>query len=107
MSINHWKLLGQLKNSLSKITNDKFFQNVLGKDTFHMINKIPVVFSNEFLKYFEQYSQGTKFNKNDAKSQQNLPTVLQDAKTKLKTKDGIKEIKPKWKIKRSVSKVFL
>lgn len=72
-----------------------------------MINKIPVVFSNEFLKYFEQYNQGTKFNKNDAKSQQNLPTVLQDAKTKLKTKDGIKEIKPKWKIKRSVSKVFL
>jgi calcium-independent phospholipase A2-gamma len=104
MSINHWKLLGQLKNSLSKITNDKFFQNVFGKDTFHMINKIPVVFSNEFLKYFEQYNQGTKFNKNDAKSQQNLPTVLQDAKTKLKTKDGIKEIKPKWKIKRSVSK---
>ncbi|XP_044263823.1 calcium-independent phospholipase A2-gamma-like isoform X2 [Tribolium madens] len=99
MPVNQWKFLIVLKDSLSKLTNDKNLQNVFGKDSFQVIyNKLPTDLNNTITKYIGQISHFNRLARHDSETSGNLPTVF-------KTKPGIEaKVAPKWKNKGRVSK---
>lgn len=104
MPLNQWKFLIGLKDSFSKITNDKNLQNVLGKDTLEVIYKFPVDFSNSLMKYIGQISSLNRIGRYDGETVGNLPTILKDFNSKIKLTTEAKPT-PKWKSYGRMSKV--
>lgn len=102
MSFNQWKLLNNLKDAVSKITNDKSIQNTFSKDFLQLVQKLPPsLYTNNVIKYFET---GTTLTKDETKVDKNeesyVPSVFQDLKNKISTKDPVKANKTavaKWK----------
>lgn len=66
MSFNQWKILNNLKDAVSKITNDKSIPNTFSKDFLQLIQKLPPsLYTNTVFKYFET---GPLLNKNETKT---------------------------------------
>lgn len=110
MSFNQWKILNNLKDSLSKIINDKSIQNTFSKDFLQLIQKLPPsLYTNNVMKYFET---GTTLAKDETKIDKNeesyLPSVFHGLKNKITIKDQVKAsntIVPKWKQTTAVMEV--
>ncbi|EFA06525.2 calcium-independent phospholipase A2-gamma [Tribolium castaneum] len=98
MPINQWKFLIVLKDSLSKLTNDKNLQNVFGKDAFQVIQKIPLDLNNTITKYIGRISNFNRLARYDPETSGTLPTIFA-SKLAVDIKTG-----PKWKNKGRVSK---
>lgn len=98
MSVNEWKFLNQLKDSMTKI-NNKFLQ----KRVSEIINKVNLNSANDVLKvlreiYREQSIESSKFTNDQSPPLQNIVSKLQHQE-----KSSVKE--KKWETRSVISKV--
>ncbi|CAH0552149.1 unnamed protein product [Brassicogethes aeneus] len=103
MSLNHWKIFLQLKDHISKLTNDKTMQINFSKDLVNVLQKLPPsYYTKELIKLFETQTNPPKEQKeNEAKesSSNYIPTVIKGIKDKIGVakEEKPKIIIPKWK----------
>lgn len=95
MSLNQWKLFIQLKDAISKLSNDKTIPANLTKDFMQILQKLPPsIFKHDLMKYVDNFTN----QKSDSNAEGYLPTVIKGIKHKIgKAKeDKVKDV-PKWK----------
>lgn len=115
MSLNQWKLLIQLKETISKLYNDKSLQNVLNKDIIQVFQNLPRNFRSELLKYVDQSminkSISTSNKLKTHEESNNLVMTIPPNKDSVskpeKVKDILKAPLPKWRSSKDIiSKVI-
>ncbi|KAJ3650285.1 hypothetical protein Zmor_021982 [Zophobas morio] len=95
MSLNQQKIVHHLKDSVSKITNNKIVQDFFEKQSLQIVQRLPVRFISDFLKYVEQCIDRSK--NNDVLLLENLKHF----NTKFNIKRSI-VVAPKWNRKSTI-----
>lgn len=117
MALTQWKLFNQIKDYITKFSNDKNFQNVLNKEFAQLLQKYqPSVYGDSIVRNFES-AVSTKNNerKNKAKAlpepkmeqtSLTIPNVLNKLMPASNKEEIVVEVQPKWKdTTTSISKV--
>ncbi|KAJ8925955.1 hypothetical protein NQ315_009808 [Exocentrus adspersus] len=112
MSFNQWKLLNNLRDAVSKITNDKSIQNTFSRDLLQLIQKLPPsLYSDSLVKYFDTRTVLSKDEtKPETGEESYLPSVFQGFKNKIAVKDEAKTAKavvPKWRQTTSLAETHI
>lgn len=119
MSLTQWKVVNQLKDYISKVSNDKTLQNALNKEVAHLMQRFqPTIYGNDIIRNFESNSDknSSAVEKSETKKETSivtaavtannttddsnymLPNVLKGFKMQISGREEPnKEITPKWK----------
>lgn len=109
MPAAQWKVLSQVKDFLSKLSNDSTFQDTVNKEFARILQKIqPSVYGNEIIHSMKQPVTVESKQKEvkivdvakDVQKQEgtiSIPNVLNGLGISFTTKEAPKEIVPKWK----------
>lgn len=111
-----WRVLAQLKDFLSRLSNDSSFQTALNKEFARVLQKIqPSVYGTEIVRNFKQsgnvepkrselksidLERDHKNNSNNiqkGENNSNFPNVLNGLGISFTSKEAPKEVVPKWK----------
>lgn len=108
MSFNQWKVLNNLKDTISKINNDKSIQNIVAKEALQIVQKLTTSLYNKNVgNFLETSSTGHGTKASTSKSEDSyLPAVLNDLRSKMgMSQEGTNKEIPKWKQKVLISEV--